>query len=63
MKGNSSVFFQLKPCIRWTKTVNQIEILRLLSSSVKIHQIPRVMFETTTQFFFKRCITLQCYER
>ena len=29
----------------------------------KIHQILFVMFETTIQFFFKLCITLQCHER
>ena len=30
---------------------------------VKIHQIPYVMFETASQFFFKLCITFQFHER
>ena len=29
----------------------------------KIHQILHVIFETTSQFFFKLSITLQCHER
>ena len=29
----------------------------------EIHEIPCVMFETTSQFLFKLCITLQCHER
>ena len=63
MKDNSSVFFQLKPHMLWTKRAHRSEIFRLLSGRVKIHQIPHVIFETTTQFFFKRSITLQCHER
>ena len=34
-----------------------------LSGWVKIHHIPHVIFETTSEFFFKLCITLQCHER
>ena len=34
-----------------------------LSGWVRIHQIPHVIFETTSQFFFKLCITLQCHGR
>ena len=41
----------------------QSEISRLLSGWVKIHQIPYVMFETTSQFFFKLFVTLQCHEK
>ena len=39
--------------ILWTKRAHQKEIFRLLSGWVKIHQIPYVMFVTTSQFFFK----------
>ena len=46
MKDNSSVFI-------W---------LRLLRGWVKIHQIPHVIFETTSQFFFKLCTNLQCHD-
>ena len=30
---------------------------------VKIYQIPHVMFETASQFFFKLCITVQYHQR
>ena len=38
-------------------------ILRLSSALVKVCHIPHVNFQTTSQFFFKFCITLQCHER
>ena len=40
-------------------------MLGLLSGWVKIHKIPHgmVLFETTSQFFKKIRITLQCHER
>ena len=63
MKDNSSVFFQLQPQILWTKITHRSEIFGLLSGWVKIYKIPHVIFETTSQFFFKLCITLQCHER
>ena len=40
---------------------HQSESFRPLSSWVKTHEITHVMFETTSQFFFKPCITLQCH--
>ena len=40
----------------------KIPILRLSIALVKICHIP-VIFQTTSQFFFKFCITLQCHER
>ena len=39
------------------------EVFGLLSDWVKTHKIPYVIFETTIQFFFKLCHTLQCHER
>ena len=53
MKDNSSVFFQLKNHILWTKIAHKSEIFGLVSGWVKIHQIPHVMFETTSHRFFK----------
>ena len=49
--------------ILWTKRTHRSEISRLLSGWVKMHQIPYVIFETTSQFFFKLFITLQCHEK
>ena len=63
MKDNSSVFLLLKHCILWTKRAHQKRIFRLLSGWVKIHQIPHVIFEITSQFFYNICITLQRHER
>ena len=56
MKDNSSLFFLVQ-------TLYRNEILRLLGGWVKIYQIPHVIFETTSQFFFKLCITFQFHER
>ena len=53
MEDNSSVFFQLKPHILWTKIAHWSNIFGLLSGWVRIHQIPHVIFETSSQFFFK----------
>ena len=40
---------------------SKCKLFSLLSSQINIHQI-LVIFETTNQFFFKFCITLQCHE-
>ena len=41
----------------------KVPILTLSNALVKICQIPHVIFQTTSQFSFKFCITLQCHER
>ena len=65
-----SVSFKITPLyffssnlIIWTKTAHQSEVFEFLSNWVKIHPISQVIFETTSQFFFKFCITLQCHEK
>ena len=35
----------------WSKIAHRSEIFGLFSGWVKIHEIPYVMFETTSQFF------------
>ena len=55
--------FLYQTFILWTKRAYQSEIFRLLSGWVKIHQSPYVMFETTSQFFFKLFITLLCHKK
>ena len=40
----------------------KVQIFRLSSARVRIHQIPHFIFEATSQFFFKFCITLQCHD-
>ena len=41
----------------------KVPILTLSSALVKMCQISQVFFQTTSQFFFKICISLQCHER
>ena len=41
----------------------KVPTLTLSSALVKICQIPHFVFQTTSQFFYKFCITLQCYVR
>ena len=41
----------------------KIPILNLSSALVKISHMPHVIFQSTSQFFFKFWITLQCHER
>ena len=40
----------------------KVPILRLSSALVKIYHIPHVIFQTTSQLFFKFCITRRCHE-
>ena len=53
MKHNSSVLFYLKQ-----KKSIKVQIFRLSSARIKIHQILYVNFETTSQLLFKFCIIL-----
>ena len=59
----SPLYFLSQTFILWRKTAHRSEIFKLLSGWVKIHQIPYVVFETTSQFFFKLFITLQYQEK
>ena len=56
MRDHSSVLFRLK------LYVLKVQISRLATACIKIHQIPHVIFGTKSQFFFKLCITLQFHE-
>ena len=63
MTHNSSGNFKVVPFLLWRKGSHQSPILTLSSALVKICRISQVFFQTTSQFFFKICISLQCYER
>ena len=54
---NFSVRFLL-----WTKGSHKIIILTLSSVLIKICQILHVVSQTTSLFFFKFCMTVQCHE-
>ena len=57
LKGNFSVFFELKPYILCSKKAHRSDFW------VNINQIRHVILETKSQFFLKLCITLQRHER
>ena len=40
-----------------------MQFFRLCTAQAKVHQIPHVIFQTKSQFFFKVCIFFQCHER
>ena len=63
MTHNSSVNFQLIYFLLWIKGSYQSPNFDTFQSLVKIRHIPHVIFQTTSQFFFKLCITLQCHEK
>ena len=60
-KITSPYFFRSNVIHSAQKQPSKLEILRILSAQIKIHQILAV-FEITNQFFFKFCITHQCHE-
>ena len=39
-----------------------MQIFRFSTAHMKINQIPGAIFQTTSQFFFKYCITRYCHE-
>ena len=39
-----------------------MQIIRLSTARMKINQIPYVIFQATSQFSFKFCITFQCHD-
>ena len=63
MKDKSSVFFLAQTLYALAKMTHQSQISGLLSGWVKIHKIHHVIFEITSQLFFKPWITLQSHER
>ena len=61
-RDHSSVLFQLKFQMLWTKVSHQSENFRIAIARIKFHQIPHVIFGTKSQFFLKLYITPQCHE-
>ena len=47
----------------WQKYPIKVQIFRLFTAQVKIHQISHVIFQTKSEFFFKFWMTVQCDER
>ena len=66
MRANSSVLFQLKLFhlklyMLSTKRTNKVQIFRLSTPCMKITQFLYVIFQATSSFSFKFCITFQCH--
>ena len=68
----SSIFVSFFIVMTYNSSVNvklgqkdsiKVPILTFLSALLKFCQIPDVIFQTASQFFFKFCITLQCHDR
>ena len=53
--GSNILYFRQKQHIK-------VQIFRLATARIKIHQIPYIIFGTQSTFFFKLCITLHCHE-
>ena len=47
---------------RWSLDLIKPAILTFSSVQLKIFQTPHVILQTTSQFFFKFCMTLQCHQ-
>ena len=62
MKRNTSVFFHLNLICFGQKDPIRVEIFRLSTVRMKINAIPYVIFQATSQFSFKFCITLQSHD-
>ena len=59
----SSVLFSAKTLYTlFKRSPLKCKFLKLMSVWVKIHQIPSVNFETTSQFPFKFCIIFLCHD-
>ena len=61
MTHNSSVNFKVVTFLLWTEGSHQSPNFDAFKCSAE--NLPNCLFQTTSQFFFKMCITLQCHER
>ena len=53
--GSNLIYFRQKQHMK-------VQIFRLATARIKLHQIHYVIFGTQSQLFFKFCITLHCHE-
>ena len=58
MRDNSSVLFSWNFICYWQNWYMKVQMFRLATARIKIHQILHVFFETKSQLFFKLCITI-----
>ena len=60
--NGSSVLFNLNFICFGKNEPIKVHIFRLATARMKINQHPYVTRQTTSQFFFKYCISLQCHD-
>ena len=51
-----------RSCTLTKRSPLKCKFLRFSSAHVKIHQIPHAIFETTSQFSYRCCISNQCHQ-
>ena len=57
------IFFGLNITYFLQKYPIKVQIFRFTNASIKIHQIPHLIFQAKSRFFFKFWVTLQCHEK
>ena len=63
IKQNSLILFlNQRSCTLFKRSPLKCKVLRFLSAQVKIRRIPHVIFESTSQFSFKCCISNQFHQ-
>ena len=62
-RHSSFVFFSSNITYFLQKWPSKVQILRLSTAQVKVHQIPHVIFQTKSQFLIKVWIFFQWHER
>ena len=62
MTHNASILFHLNLYMLWKKNPIKVGIFWLSTAHMKINQIPDVIFQATSQLFFKFCNILQCHD-
>ena len=62
MRHNSYVLFHLRLHTVWTKGAHHSAYFQTFDCSHENDHIPFVIFQATTQFSIKFCVTLQCHD-
>ena len=63
IKQNSAILFLVQRlCTLFKRNPLKCKFFGFWSARVKICEIPHVIFESASQFFFKYCINIQCHQ-
>ena len=61
-RHNSSVFFSSNTTYFLKRKPVKVQFFRLSAAWIKVYQIPHIIFQTISKFFFKVWIYFQCHE-